>query len=398
VPTAPTTAELSSATGSTSVDVAWPTPAQPADAPEVTGYRVAAIGGAHAEQETAERTGGTSVSLDGLEAGATYEITIEAYNGRWSAVQSLGTVVVGSGTGVTPPPDGGTDPGTDPTTAPGAPAGLTATSASLDSADVTWTAAAGATGYTVTATSADTAAAVPAPVTVAAPATTATLTGLTSGATYTVSVTAANANGEGPAATATVSTLTAVAPAAFTLTRVVPGHESITAEWTAAAAGNAASPVSGYDLVATPADGQDPVTVAATGTTGTVSGLRNTVEYTLTVVAKSGTATTRGTVPATVDNTVTPTDVVTVTRAQYRADKREYRISGTAQDATANRVHVRLGDVAGSGTTIQLNVPVAADGTWSVDLRNGPVLPTNNRFNVTSDSGARTVAAMTRSR
>ncbi|WP_139206893.1 fibronectin type III domain-containing protein [Geodermatophilus poikilotrophus] len=398
VPTAPTTAELSSATGSTSVDVAWQTPAQPADAPEVTGYRVAAIGGAHAEQETAERTGGTSVSLDGLEAGATYEITIEAYNGRWSAVQSLGTVVVGSGTGVTPPPDGGTDPGTDPTTAPGAPAGLTATSASLDSADVTWTAAAGATGYTVTATSADTAAAVPAPVTVAAPATTATLNGLTSGATYTVSVTAANANGEGPAATATVSTLTAVAPAAFTLTRVVPGHESITAEWTAAAAGNAASPVSGYDLVATPADGQAPVTVAATGTTGTVSGLRNTVEYTLTVVARSGTATTRGTVPATVDNTVTPTDVVTVTRAQYRADKREYRISGTAQDATVNRVHVRLGDVAGSGTTIQLNVPVAADGTWAVDLRNGPTLPTSNRINVTSDSGASTVTLMTRTR
>ena len=36
-----------------------------------------------------------------------------------------------------------------------------------------------------------------------------------------------------------------------------------------------------------------------------------------------------------------PNDVVTVTRAQYRADKREYRISGTAADTTANRVHVQ---------------------------------------------------------
>jgi hypothetical protein len=398
VPTAPTTAQLSSATGSTSVEVAWKTPAQPADASEVTGYRVAAIGGAHVEQEIAERTGGTSVSLDGLEAGGTYEITIEAYNGRWSAPQSLGTVVVGSGTGGTTPPDGGTDPGTDPATAPGAPTGLTASSASLDSADVSWAATTGATGYTVTATSGDAAAAVPAPVTVAAPATTATLTGLTSGATYTVSVTASNASGAGPAATATVSTLRAVAPAPFTLTRVIPGHESIAAEWTAAAAGNAASPVSGYDLVATPADGRAPVTLAATGTAGTVSGLRNGVEYALTVVARSGTATTTSTVPATVDNTVTPTDVVTVTRAQYRADRREYKIQGTAQDTTANRVHLRLGDVAGSGATIQLNVPVAADGTWTVDLRNGPALPTNNRFNVTSDSGAKTVAVMTRSR
>jgi hypothetical protein len=395
VPTAPTTAQLSSATGSTSVQVAWETPAQPADGSPVTGYRVAAIGGAHAEQEVAERTGGTSVSLDGLQAGATYEIVIEAYNGRWSAPQSLGTVVVGSGTGgTTTPPGGGTDPGTDPAATPVAPAGLTATSASLDRADVSWTATAGATGYTVTATSDDAAATVPAPVTVAAPATTATLTGLTSGATYTVSVTAANANGEGPAATTRVSTLTAVAPAAFTLTRVIPGHESITAEWTAAAAGNAASPVSGYDLVATPADGQGAVTLAATGTAGTVSGLRNGVEYALTVVARSGNATTTSTVPATVDNTVTPTDVVTVTRAQYRADRREYKVSGTAQDTTANRVHVRTT----TGVTIQLNVPVAADGTWTVDVRNGPVLPTNNRIVVTSDSGARVEATITRSR
>jgi hypothetical protein len=95
---------------------------------------------------------------------------------------------------------------------------------------------------------------------------------------------------------------------------------------------------------------------------------------------------------------VKPSDVVTVSRAQYRADKREYRISGTVQDTTANRVHLRIGDVAGSGAVIQLNVPVLADGTWTVDLRNGPVLPTNNRFNVTSDSGASTVAAMTRTR
>jgi Fibronectin type III domain len=395
VPTAPSTAQLSSATDSTSVEVAWETPAQPADASEVTGYRVAAIGGAHAEQEVAERTGGTSVSLDGLEAGATYEITIEAYNGRWSPVQSLGTVVVGSGTGGTTPPDGGTDPGTDPTALPVAPAGLTATSASLDSADVSWTVTPGATGYIVTATSADTAAAVPAPVTVAAPATTATLTGLTSGAEYTVSVAATNANGEGPASTATVSTLTAAAPGAFNVTRVLPGHERITAEWSAAAAGNAASPVSGYDLVATPADGQPAVTVAATGTTGTVTGLRNGTEYTLTVVARSGSTRTTATVPGTVDNTVTPNDAVTVGRAQYRADRSEYRISGTAQDTTQNSVTVRTS----TGALVQGNVAVGADGAWVVDVRNGPVLPTGATLTVTSSSGANlTGVLITRSR
>jgi hypothetical protein len=396
VPTAPTTAQLSSATGSTSVSVTWDTPAQRADAPAVSGYRMAAIGGAHAEQEVAERTGGNTVSLDGLEAGAAYEITIEAYNGRWSAVQSLGSVTVGSGGGGTTPPPGGETGtgGTDTTAAPAAPAGLTATSASQDSADVSWTASAGATSYTVTAISTDASAAIPAPVTVQAPSTAATLTGLSSGATYTVSVTAGNADGDSAASTATVSTLTAAAPGAFNVTRVIPGHERITAEWTAAAPGNAASPVSGYDIVATPAGGGTPVTAPATGTTGTVTGLANGTEYTVSVVAKSGTAATTGTVPATVDNTVTPDDVVTVTRAQYRADKREYKIQGTAQDTTGNRVHVRIS----TGTAIRLNVPVAADGTWTIDIRNGPTLPADNRITVTSDSGASLTTTLTRSR
>ncbi|WP_106280730.1 fibronectin type III domain-containing protein [Geodermatophilus tzadiensis] len=195
-----------------------------------------------------------------------------------------------------------------------------------------------------------------------------------------------------------------VAPTAPSLTRVLSGHESVTAEWTAAQPGNANSPITGYEIVATPAaaDGTPgtPVTaqVAATATSGTVTGLTNGVDHTVSVFALAGEQRTAGTTAAGVTGVVTPNDVVAVSRAQYRTDKREYRISGTAQDTTANRVHLRIGDVAGSGQVIQLDVPVAADGTWSVDLRNGPTLPANNRFNVTSDSGAGTVAAMTRTR
>ena len=195
------------------------------------------------------------------------------------------------------------------------------------------------------------------------------------------------------------------APTAPSLTRVLAGHESVTAEWTAAQPGNATSPVTGYEIVATPpaaADGTagTPVTaqIAATATSGTVTGLTNGVDYTVQVFALAGEQRTGSTTAAGVNATVKANDVVTVSRAQYRADKREYRIQGTAGDTTGNRVHLRIGDVAGTGTVIQLNVPVAADGTWTVDLRNGPTLPTNNRFNVTSDSGASTVAAMTRSR
>lgn len=405
VPTVPTTAQLSSAVGSTSVDVAWKTPAQPADAPAVTGYRVAAIGGAHGEQETAERTGGTTVSLDGLEAGAEYEIRIEAFNGRWSAQQSLGPITVGSGTGVGTPPGGdtgggGTGGGETPTTAPTAPAGVLATADAAGGAEVSWTASTGAASYTVTATSEAVGAATPPPVTVQAPATTATLTGLTPGTAYTVSVTATNAVGTSTAGTSTVTTNPAVAPSAFTLTRVLPGHESITAEWTAAAPGNPASAVTGYDLVATPVAGSPADAMAGTttvtGLTGTVTGLRNGVSYTVTVVAKSGTATTTATKPASVTDVVAPNDVVTVTRAQYRADKREYRISGTAADVTANRVTLRVG-TSPTGALIQ-TVAVAADGTWVVDVRNGPTLPSNNQFTVRSDSGAVLTTVMTRLR
>lgn len=388
VPTAPTTAQLSSAVNSTAVNVAWQTPAQPADAPAVSGYRVAAIGGAHGEQEVAERTGGTSVSLDGLEANAQYEIKIEAFNGQWSAQQSLGTITVGSGTGVVTPPGGGTGGGDTPTAVPTAPTGVTAAATESGGANVTWTASTGAASYTVTATTTATGAATPPPVTVQAPATTASLTGLTPGTTYTVSVTATNTLGTSTAGTSTVATNAAVAPKAFNLTRVLPGHESITAEWAAAAPGNAASTITGYELTATPAAGSPTgvtvVRTTVTGLTGTVTGLRNGVSYTVTVVAKSGIATTTATKPANVNNVVKPNDAVTVGRAEFRDDRNEYRISGTALDTTGNAVTVRLS----TGQIVASNVAVGADGAFSISTRNGPQATATATLTITSLSGA----------
>jgi hypothetical protein len=270
---------------------------------------------------------------------------------------------------------------------------VTATANDTGGIDVSWTAAEGATSYDVSATAEG---GTPVTTTVQAPAISATLSGLASGTTYTVSVSAKNAAGTTPAAeTASVTTGAAVAPGDFTLTRVLPGHESVTAEWTAAAAGNTASPVTGYDLVATPAAGAA-VTTTVTGLTGTVTGLTNGVDYTVTVVAKSGSAATTATKPASVTNVVKPNDVVTVSRAQYRSDKREYRIQGTAADTTDNRVTVALS----SGQLIAQNVAVAADGSWSIDLRNGPIPSrTTITLTVTSSSGASlTNVALTRSR
>jgi hypothetical protein len=205
-----------------------------------------------------------------------------------------------------------------------------------------------------------------------------------------VSVTATNAVGTSTAGTAAVTTNPPVAPKGFNLTRVLPGHESVTAEWTAAAPGNAASPITGYELTATPTAGGAAVSTTLTGLTGTVTGLTNGTEYLVSVTARSGTATTTASVPSSVRAKVTANDVVTVARAEYRADKREYRVSGSAQDTTANSVTL---SIAG-GAIIQQNVPVGADGAWSISARTNIVLPASATLTVTSTSGGNTTGVV----
>ena len=413
-PLPPKNAELTA--GDDSITIDWDAPAQAADAPGISQYRVSAVDGL-LDQEVAVRTGSSEATIESL-ASRKYELTMEAYNVHmWSPVQPLGTVdlatgevvpahggTVGGGTPDPAPGDGGgtTDPGTGTeVTVPAAPAGVTATVTGLDTMDVSWTASAGAASYEVRLSTTASGATVPAPVTVTAPATTAKVTGLTPGTAYTVSVTAGNTAGASAAGSATATTAATAAPGAATVTRVLSAHEAATLEWSAAAAGNAFSPVTGYDLVATPVAGtttpgakQVTLQVGAVNS-GTVTGLLNKVTYRLEVFAESGdlrgAAAKFGTGVAT---TVVPNDQVTVARADYRTDKREYRIQGTAQDATANRVNVRTS----GGATIATNVAVAADGTWTVNLRNGPALPTDNRIVVTSTSGGSLTTAVTRSR
>lgn len=408
LPIGPDAATLATTEGTGSIEVSWTLPEQAPDANDVIGYRISAVDASvatHRQEVSVEVDGAaTTATIVNLTPGQPYEVQIEADNGQWSDPVTVGTATPGT----TATTGGGTtDPGTGgetgaPTAAPALPTGVIATASADGGVDVSWAAVDQAASYEITAAATAAGAAVPAPVTVQAPATTASLTGLTPGTEYSVAVTASNALGTGGAsAPVTVTTVGAVAPGAPVLTRVVPSHESVMLEWSAAAPGNPASPVTGYQLVATPpATRTDlPAVRAEVGavTTGSMSGLRNGVAYSLQVFARTGDlpgpASTNGTG---VTGTVTPNDVVTVSRAQYRADRREWRIAGTAADTTANSVTVRVSSA--TGAIIQQNVAVAADGSWSVDLRNGPLASTDNRIHVRSSSGGEVVAGVTRTR
>jgi len=111
------------------------------------------------------------------------------------------------------------------------------------------------------------------------------------------------------------------------------------------------------------------------------------VTFELTVTGPGGTA--KDTV------VVTPiTDTLTGT-AEYRSDKREWRISGTATVTTGNRVTVRVGTSA-TGTIIG-TATVAADRTWSVRVSNSPV-PSNASVRAESNSGAEPIVLNVRLR
>ncbi|WP_409329027.1 fibronectin type III domain-containing protein [Trujillonella humicola] len=395
-PVAPSQAALTTFDGNGDIKVDWLPPTQPTDANDLIGYRVSAIDtSVTPQQEVSIEVDGTATTatLQGLNVGQEYPIEIEADNGQWSDPVSVGSATPGTA-GTTGSTGGGGGVVTPPTDT--APTNVAATAPTVDSVVVTWTAAAGATSYEVSLTGPG------------APSehqtvtdTTATFTGLTAGATYTAAVTAIQGDTRTPAAaTAEVTTPTAVAPGAARVTRTASGHESIAVEWLAATPGNDASPVTGYDLVATPSDGQPAVTTSVGAvTTGTIGGLRNGIAYTVVVFAKSGSLVGPESINGLgVAATVTPNDVVTVSRAEFRANRTEWRVQGSALDTTANSVTLYVWNGTSRGQLIG-TAAVGADGAWSFNQRNTNVSPTaNNQIEVVSTSGGRIVTSIQRVR
>lgn len=143
-------------------------------------------------------------------------------------------------------------------------------------------------GYTVTAVPVG-AAAVPPVLSPDGAARTATLTGLTAATRYVVRVAAHNLAGTGPAAitdaaTGPVDVTVPDAPTAPTALAVTPGNGSLDVAWTVPAS-DGGSPVTAYDVRATPRSTGVPVVAGVTGPTAVLSGLANGETYDVTVTA-----------------------------------------------------------------------------------------------------------------
>lgn len=382
-PNQPTEA-FASAAGSNSITATWSPATVPADAPPITGYEVIAedtvLG-----QEVSIKVGSeaTTATIRGLSDGQAYPVKVVAMNGQASSPAAAGTVTVTS------------DEQAPTASAPGAPGSVAVKDGSLlGTADVSWTAAAAkgsaVSGYTVQALSGTTEVA---KADAGSGATTARVEGLTPGTGYNFVVTAKSTAGNTAAEPVpfTVQAGDETPPSAPNVVRVTTGNGSATVEWQGATAGN--TPVTGYILTATPPDPGTAVEVKtdAAGRSAVLNGLTNGTTYTLNLVA---TSTAGESAPATfgtgASKTVTPADQLTAT-AQYRADKQEWRITGSASITTGNTIRAtnangQIGDA----------VTVAADGSWTIRARNSGVRVTPTITVTSSQGGSVEVPVSTR--
>ncbi len=262
-----------------------------------------------------------------------------------------------------------------PLAVPGAPTTVVAVRGNA-SASLSWTAPAltgGSliTGYTVTVRTGATVVTGP---TVVVTDTTATVTGLTNGTAYTFQVRAVNAQGTGAPGTSNTVTPATVpdAPTVGAATGVNSATTAGSATLSWIPGFNGGSAITSYQIVATPSTGPvvTRIGIAATATSGTVTGLVNGMAYTLQVRAVNviGTGPLSG-----ASNAVTPTGVpgtptgVLATRGIASVGLSWNAPSDGGSPITGYMVQVRV------GTTVVRTVPLTGAGTSTTigQLTNG---------------------------
>ena len=222
---------------------------------------------------TTQTTTGTTLTKTGLTAGTAYIINIQSVNSSGN---------------------GGTASSVSFFTLPLAVTDLTLSNPQITTADLTWTAATGATSYKITTT--------PVSTTQTTTSTSFTKTGLAPGTTYTFTVTSVNSSGEGGTVISS-STIVTRPAAVLNLTTLNPQNTSMGLSWSA----------SPSDILVTYTVTTEPVTTTqtTTGTTLTKTGLSPGVLYTYYVLATNasgdgGTSnTSRITLPPQVTNAAT---------------------------------------------------------------------------------------------
>ena len=222
---------------------------------------------------TTQTTSGTAITKTGLTAGTAYIVNVQSVNASGN---------------------GGTASSVSFFTLPLAVTNLTPSNPQITTADLTWTAATGATSYKITTT--------PLSTTQTTSGTSFTKTGLTGGTTYTFTVTSVNSSGEGGSVISTSSIVTRPA-AVLNLSALNPQNTSMGLSWSASPSD---IPVT-YTITTSPGTTQQ----TTTGTTLTKTDLSPGVVYTYYVLATNasgdgGTSnTTKITLPPQVTNQAT---------------------------------------------------------------------------------------------
>ncbi|MFD5639870.1 fibronectin type III domain-containing protein [Streptomyces sp. NPDC127077] len=164
---------------------------------------------------------------------------------------------------------------------------------------------------------------------------------------------------------------------------------SATVRWTAPE-DPGTSPITGYEITATPASGPAvTATAGASASSVVLTGLKNDTKYAVTVVAVNAVGKGASSAPAEVTPKVPAVDKLAITLAKWKSG--DLRLEGTGSVPGASltlRSGSPTGPVFATDVIVQPAAAGAANGTWSLRLRSGSAATTNpSPVYISSDKG-----------